>query len=119
MGVVIKGPAHWWNKKTGASPEVPVSETPVQKSSGRCVDYPWHTLTAPPGTKSGEYQDTVAQLKHLVMLAGDSGGILMLPEGWFWDPKKNQDLISQLFKIAEASDAESVSESEEIPDDIA
>lgn len=112
MGIVIKGPAHWFNKKTEMPSEVPTSETPVQKSSGQCVDYPWHTLTAPPGTKLAEYQETVAQLKHLVMLAGDSGGILMLPEEWFWDPTKNQDLISQLLKIAESSD-------EEIPDDIA
>lgn len=112
MGIVIKGPAHWFKKKTETSSEVPTSEVPVQKSSGRCVDYPWHTLTAPPDVKPAEYQETVAQLKHLVMLAGDSGGILMLPEGWFWDPTKNQDLISQLLKIAESSD-------EEIPDDIA
>jgi hypothetical protein len=110
MGKVIKGPASWWKNKSAEKTPDPES----LKISAALANYPWHTLTAPPGTSDKEYQETLAFLQHLVNLDRDSGGILQLPKGWFWDPKKNQDLINQLLQIADINE-----DQDDIPDDIA
>ncbi len=119
MGKVIKGPDKWWNRNKPTEPEEKSEQELKEKSTSSIVSYPWHTLTAPPGTSDEEYRDEVAFLQRLVNLAGDSGAILKLPEGWFWDPKKNQKLIDQLLRIAEMTDEDSSEDSNEIPDDIA
>lgn len=110
MGKVITGP---WKHKTVSLVTTPVAAKPVNHGpAGSAIDYPWHTLTPPPNTSLEEYGRTIADLQHLALLAGDSGGILCLPIGWSWDLTKNQTLIEQLEAIYNEDDSTS-------PDDIA
>lgn len=114
MGKIIKGPDRWFNRdKAKQSIQNSVEQEPTKKSV-TFANYPWHTLTAPPGTSDKEFTETLLFLQRLVNLGGDSGGVLMLPEGWFWDPKKNQSIIDELLKIADQ-----IEDQDEIPDDIA
>lgn len=120
MGVLIQGPWKARPQTTEESSEVSetVSEAPiVVLSSGAEVvtsgiAYPWHTLAGPKGTKPAEHAKMLARLQKLAKVVNASGGTLLLPTGWFWDPNKNQKLIEELSRIGRMT-------SEEIPDDIA
>lgn len=108
MGELIEGP--WIRRET--LKESAKASTKASANHGPAIDYPWHTLTAPHDTSSEEYIRTVNDLKRLVQIAGNSGGILCLPKGWFWDPTKNESLINQLTSIFNKEESE-------FPDDIA
>lgn len=64
--------------------------------------YPWRTLTSPVGTTPEKYTEVLATLQRLAKINDDHGanGQLILPDGWFFDPDKNQSLIDQLMQIA-------------------
>lgn len=104
MGDLIIGP---WGKPKVEESTTASSDVPAEDASNQ---YPWYALCAPKGTKPDEYAKTLASLKKLARLAGPSGRLL-LPNGWSWN---FQPMIDQLNRIAESS-----TEEEEIPDDIA
>lgn len=111
MGELIKGP--WKRQETrNELSNDSANESVTLAKHGPAIDYPWHTLTAPPKTSSEEYVRTLTDLKRLAQIAGNSGGILCLPKGWFWDPNKNESLINQLASIFNKEESE-------FPDDIA
>lgn len=104
MGILIQGP---WGKKT----ETTDTHVVTYDTQNVAIEqqYPWYALSGPEGIKPKEYNTTLASLKKLASLIGQSGR-LILPNGWFWDPDKIQKLINQL---------PTSSNIEEVPDDVA
>lgn len=104
MGILIQGP---WKKRENIGSTTPTEGelTSVEVSKR----YPWYALSGPKGTKPAEYSKMLAELKHLVAVAGEDAQLL-LPKGWFWDPDKVQTLINELNQIGQE---------DELPDDCA